>query len=543
MPNLTPAIAAIDAFVADLMAADRTPGLALAITDRDHTLHVATYGLAEIASNTPVTPSTRFEIGSIGKCFAADVLLALAAEGKADLDAPASTYLSWLQIRGEFPPITLHHLLTHTAGISAGVDGSPDAVVEALTLADLGAGNPPGERFHYSNGGYKMLGLIIEAITGNTAADNNADRILAPLGMTSSSATITNADRPLLAVGYTGLYDDRPTHPNHPLVPATWLETDTADGAIAATAGDMAIYARMLLNRGAHPGGRIYPEDVFQSRISAGMVDENGFAYGYGIIVREIAGHTVIGHTGGMVGYAAGLTADLGAGIAAVALVNGPGSPYMLSRHVVAVVRAAQEGSPLPDPPDTWRGGPTAVSGTFYRDADDTTEPLTFALEGDVIVLRHKSESIPLHPYDDDAFLSDHPDWDRFVLAFERDDDGNMIALTHGGNWFGIAGLTAPPLPSYPREWDAFTGHYRSHNPWVSNFRIVVRRGELRLIFPEGPDGFDDDQPLVPIPGTDRFRAGVDPGGPERISFGTIIDGQARQAWLSGAPYARDFTP
>ena len=118
------------------MAADRTPGLALSITDRDRTLHVATYGLAEIASGTPVTESTRFEIGSIGKCFAADVLLALAAEGQVDLDAPVSTYLPWFQLRGDFAPITLHHLLTHTAGISSGVDGSPDAVVEALTLAE-----------------------------------------------------------------------------------------------------------------------------------------------------------------------------------------------------------------------------------------------------------------------------------------------------------------------------------------------------------------------------------------------------------------------
>ncbi len=543
MTDLAPAIAALDAFVAELMAANRTPGLALAITDRDHTLHIGTYGLAEIASNTPVTEATRFEIGSIGKCFAADILLALAAEGKVDLHTPVSTYLPWFQIRSDFPPITLHHLLTHTAGISSGVDGSPDAVVEALTLAELGAGTPPGERFHYSNGGYKVLGLVIEAVTGQTAAENNSARILAPLGMTSSSAAIINADRPLLAVGYSGQYDDRPMHPNHPLVPATWLETDTADGAIAATAGDMATYARMLLNRGAYPGGRLYPEELFHSRISAGATNENGFAYGYGIIVREIDGRTIIGHTGGMVGYAAGLTADLDAGIAAVAFVNGPGSPYLLSRHTVALVRAAQAGSPFPAPPDIAYGNPTEISGTFYRAGDQSTESLTFAAQGAALVLHHKGESIPLHPYDDDAFLSDHPDWDRFVFGFERDDDGNLDALFHGGDWFSIAGLDPTPIPTYPPEWDTFTGHYRSHNPWISNFRVVLRRGILRLIFPEGPDGFEDDQPLYPIPGSDLFRAGADPGSPERISFGTIIGDKARQAWLSGAPYVRDFTP
>lgn len=543
MTNRSPAIATFERAVAPPMAAARTPGLAIAVTDRERTLYVGTFGLAEIAGNTPVTEATRFEIGSIGKSFAADVLLALAAEGRVDLHAPVSTYLPWLQIRGGFAPITLHHLLTHTAGISAGVDGSPDAVVEALTLAELGAATPPGERFHYSNGGYKILGLVIEAITGQSSAENNAARILAPLGMTSSSATITNADRPSLAVGYTGLYDDRPMHPNHPLVPATWLETDTADGAIIATAGDLAIYARMLLNRGAYPGGRIYPEESFQTKISAGAANERGDAYGYGIAIRQIDGRALVGHSGGMVGYLAGMVADLDAGVAAVVFVNGPGTPNLLARYAVAVFRAARDGFAPPDPPKIADGDPTPISGTFYRDGDESSAPLTFAPDGEGVVLHHNGRSIPLHPYGEDAFISDHPDWDRFVVGFERDDNGNLVAMSHGGDWFAIAGTAPPPAPSSPPEWDAFTGHYRSHNPWVPNFRVVRRRGELRLMFPAAPDGFDDDQPLIPIPGTDLFRAGADPGSPERVSFGTIVNGKARAAWLSGAPYVRDFTP
>ena len=239
-------------------------------------------------------------------------------------------------------------------------------------------------------------------------------------------------------------------HPNHPLVPATWLETDTADGAIAATAGDMAIYARMLLNRGAYPGGRIYPETLFERKISAGKMNEDGYSYGYGIIAREIDGHAYVGHPGGMVGYAAGMVASLDAGIAAVAFVNGPGSPYLLARYAVALVRAAKEGSPLPSPPDTSSGDLATISGTFYRDGDETSEPLIFAPEGDVIVLHHRGESIPLHLYDDEAFLSDHPDWDRFILRFERDSNDKLIVMTHGGDWFAVAGSVPPPIASLP---------------------------------------------------------------------------------------------
>ena len=68
--------------------------------------------------------------------------------------------------------------------------------------------------------------------------------------MTASEPAITNALRPRLAVGYASLYDDRPAHPSHPLVPATWLETESGDGSLASTPEDMAVYLRMLLNRG-----------------------------------------------------------------------------------------------------------------------------------------------------------------------------------------------------------------------------------------------------------------------------------------------------
>ena len=129
-----------------------------------------------------------------------------------------------------------------------------------------------------------------------------------------------------------------------------------------------------------------------------------------------------------MVGYAAGMVASLDAGIAAVAFVNGPGSPYLLARHAVALVRAGQQGTALPDPPELEYGNPMANSGTFYRDGDETSKALTFAPARGILVLHHRGEAIPLHPYDDDAFISDHPDWDRFVLGFERDSEENLVA-------------------------------------------------------------------------------------------------------------------
>ncbi len=546
MLDLQLVIAELDRVVAAQMAVDRTPGLSLAITDRERTLHVGVHGLADIATGEQVTPDTRFEIGSIGKSLAADVVLALAAEGRIDLHAPVTAYLPWFEIRSEFAPITVHHLLNHSAGISSGLDGTADAVTEALALAGVGAGTPPGDRVHYSNAGYKLVGLVIAAVTGRSSSEAIAERIVGPLGMTTASSTITHADRLGMSTGYVGLYDDKPFHPSHPLVPATWLETDTADGAVAATATDMAAYTRLLLNRGAFPGGRVYPESSFERKITSGTADEDGDLYGYGINHLQIDGHSVVGHPGGMVGFSAGLVADLNAGLGVAAFVNGPGSPNRIAFHALALVRAAQEGRPLPPAPDLAPDDPAPFADAYRHDggsAGSDVAELVFASSDGILRLRHDGVDLPLHPYGDDAFVSDHPEFDRFAFQFERDASDAVVAVSHGGFWFGVAGAVVDPVPPYPPEWDAYPGHYRSFSPWCSNFRVVLRRGELRLIFPEGPDGFEDDQPLVSVDAPGQFRAGSDPGCPERIAFSTVIDGRAQVATLSGSVYGRFFTP
>jgi hypothetical protein len=83
----------------------------------------------------------------------------------------------------------------------------------------------------------------------------------------------------------------------------------------------------------------------------------------------------------------------------------------------------------------------------------------------------------------------------------------------------------------------AYPGHYRSHNSWYSNFRVVLRKGELLLIEPNG-----DEELLKPLE-NGHFRIGADPGSPERIRFDTLIEGRADRAIFSGCPYYRTFTP
>lgn len=526
----------LDRFVGRSMAAERTPGMTVALTDRERTLRVAGYGVTDLGTGTPIGDGTRFEIGSIGKSFTAIALLRLADEGRVELQAPVTRYLPWFAVGGETAPITLHHLLSHTAGIVAGMDGTPDARSEVWALRETTVGGPPGERFHYSNVGYKALGLVLERVTGEAYPAAIRRLILEPLGMDDSEAAITHETRPRLAVGYSPLYDDRPYQASHPLVPATWLETETGDGSIVATAGDMAAYLRLLLNRGVGPRGRLLSETGFAA-LTRPATAGWGDGYGYGLTVREAEGRTEIGHPGGMVGYFASMRGDLDGGLGVVVLCNGPGAPVGVGRHALALLRAMRAGEPLPE---GGEGEAPEAAGYEGRYVATSGGGMPFAVSaGDGgLVLARDGERVPLaHRWDDD-FLADRPGLDRFPLRFERDGE-RVVGAVHGADAYAREGVPAGAAAEAPAAWAGYAGAYRAHNPWIPTFRVVLRGGELRLLFPAGePDGFAEDQALVPI-GEDRFRVGEDEAGPERIRFDVAVEGVMLRASLSGAAYWR----
>ncbi|MDP9368881.1 MAG: serine hydrolase [Chloroflexota bacterium] len=386
------------------------------------------------------------------------------------------------------------------------------------------------------------------ASPGRGTADAIRSRILTPLGMAASEPAITSAIRPRLAVGYTSLYDDRPAHRSHPLVPATWLETESGDGSIASTPEDMAVYLRMLLDRGQGAQERLLSEAGFAAMTQPVIAMANGTGspfYGYGLTTRmDDDGHTCIGHPGGMVGYSAAILADLDDGLGVVVLVNGPGRPSAISRHALTLLRAALHGETHPAPvqvPDPTRTEDAAAyAGTYRGDAGT----FSVAAEDDRLVLDRDGDRIVLEPYfDEDAFVVPHPAYDRFLLRFGRQPaSGDVVELFHGPGWYVNDRYEGPTSFDLPPEWDAFEGHYGAYNPWATNLRVVRRKGQLWLIFPAAPDGFEDEQPLVPL-GDGSFRAGAEDTSPERVRFDTVVEGKALRAVLSDGVYERLWSP
>ncbi|HET7093437.1 MAG TPA: serine hydrolase domain-containing protein, partial [Thermomicrobiales bacterium] len=260
---LADAASRIDQHVGAVMARHGSPGVALAITDRDNVLFRREYGYANFDAKTPVSPATQFEFGSIGKAFTTVCLLQLVEEGKIDLHAPVTTYLPWFAVQSEHAPITCHDLLTHTSGLIAGSDFALDAAYEVYALREIGVSGPPGAAFLYSNVGYKALGLVLEAVTGKPYRTIVRERIFDPLGMTDAADAITSAGRPMLATGYWPWFDDRPPLPAAGVAEAPWFESTTADGSLAASASELTAFLRMLLDGGVGPNGRLIGESSF----------------------------------------------------------------------------------------------------------------------------------------------------------------------------------------------------------------------------------------------------------------------------------------
>ncbi|HLE61492.1 MAG TPA: serine hydrolase domain-containing protein [Pyrinomonadaceae bacterium] len=532
-PGLRAAFDELDAYVLRHLAEIGAPGMTLAIADRNGPVRTAHYGFADLKANINVGPETLFEVGSISKSFVAISAAQLAEEGKLDLQKPVVEYLPWLKVEGGFPPFSAHHLLSHTSGLSA------VPLLMRVAVTPLRAGFAPGSRFLYSNIGYVVLGFLLEAIDKKPLAEIIHNRVLSPLGMKATNPIITNATRERLAIGYAPSYDDRPFPRRGKLSEAPWIEVPEAAGSIAASASDMANYLQMLLNRGATREGRILSEksfDLFTTPVVKAPFRGEEASYAYGLWISKINEHTLLRHTGGMVAFSSAMYADLTEGLGAFASVNarlwGGYRPVAVTRYALDLLSAVRRNSELPPspkplPPPDRIPNASDYTGTF---SSPEGKKLVLVAEGERLLLEHRGNRIVLEPAAKDRFIVKHPDFEMFLLGFEREKE-QVVAAFHGANWWANENYAGPKTFTYPKEWDSYVGHYRADSPWYGSARVVIRKGRLVI---------DGDQPLTEISSGEFQPEGDDV---ERIRFDTIVTGRAFHANYSGIDFYRTATP
>jgi D-alanyl-D-alanine carboxypeptidase len=301
----------LQAMIARWAKAAGVPGLSAAVVYPDGRLWVGTVGVADAATDEPVTPDTAFALASITKTFTAAVVLQLVDEGVLSLDDRAADLLP----EGGFhPAMTLRDLLDHTSGLNdyfreTGIEPALNADLHRVwtpeeILAEFGMTHrvPPGTFWRYSNTGYLYLGLIAERATGTPWDRLVRDRLLDPLDLDHAFVQGSESPRGPLAEGHRGTPGaHRVLGGDDPLSPFTSVVTAAGPaGAIAGTAEDAARWAAALY------GGQV----LSRATLTAAIADVDRTAvhfprvpYGLGVQVIPIGKQVTWGHSGTFTGF------------------------------------------------------------------------------------------------------------------------------------------------------------------------------------------------------------------------------------------------
>jgi D-alanyl-D-alanine carboxypeptidase len=316
--------ARLDAVAARALAREgaAVAGFSVAVAWRGDVVLARGYGLADTGKKQPVTPDSIFRIGSVTKQFTAAAIMKLAAAGKVGLDDEITRYLPDYPVRGK--ALTIRQLLTHTSGVKSYTElpwfhqHMHERIPRAELVAKFAA-EPldfdPGARWHYSNSGYYLLGLVIEKASGQSYADYLEASVFRPAGLAHTSYCPDAQDYPRAAVGYSPkagkLELPAPLSMDHPF----------AAGALCSTATDLVTWARALA------GHRIVDEAAWkQMTTPVVLADGTKFAYGFGLFFADLSGHPSIGHNGGINGFASALIVYPADDLYIAVLVNSEGS-------------------------------------------------------------------------------------------------------------------------------------------------------------------------------------------------------------------------
>ena len=288
----------------DRLTATEAPGAILLVRKGNRTLRL-TSGYGNIDKKTPMRATDRFRVASVTKTFVATVLLQLAGEGRLGLGDTIERWLPGPVPNGEH--ITVRELLNHTSGL---FDVANDqGFIARLLWKRTGAWTPrklirlatthqplfaPGATWSYSNTGYILLGLIVEAASGNPIGTELERRIFGPLHLRATSFARSPHITGTYAHGYLPLDGSRPRDASVFSQSSSW-----AAGAIVSTADDLATFYRALLR------GRLLRPRLLRAMETTVPVaaDPHGGGSGLGLFETGLTCGRVWGHEGTAFGY------------------------------------------------------------------------------------------------------------------------------------------------------------------------------------------------------------------------------------------------
>ncbi|MHA1308556.1 MAG: serine hydrolase domain-containing protein [Candidatus Heimdallarchaeota archaeon] len=335
------------------------PGIAVGVYVKDEIIFKKEYGYADLETKTKLTDQHMFRIASHSKLFTATAIMKLYHEEKLSIDDKVSKHLPWFTSEKDenLQHVRIHHLLTHSSGVSRdgetahwynynfpGKEEIMKQVKEGITFFGT------SEVLKYSNFGFTLLGLIIEAVSGKTYQEYIQEEIFDPLEMTNSVVDVNESNIERHATGYHIKYPGKDRE-KFEQVPANVMHAATG---LSSTVEDMIKYykARML-------GNDILFPDYIKREMQRSQFKYKDEERGLGFGVAKMPTKEMYGHGGGYPGFItrSGLFKDEKIIIVVLTnAVNGPASQLLIG--IKAILEKyekekskfeAKDGEKLPD--------------------------------------------------------------------------------------------------------------------------------------------------------------------------------------------------
>ena len=425
LPGLLPGTQRALELVARRVQRDtRQPSLVAAVVrEGDLAWHVAV-GEHTGGSGLP-GPDLAYRIGSLTKTMTAVLVLQARDDGLLGLDDPLGGVLG---AGAPFSGARLHDLLSHAAGLPAEPAGEwwerrdgADFDELAARVADQQLVLPPGQRHHYSNLAYGLLGRVVEQVRGGSWTDLLRERVLDPLGMTATTYSPlepgVRSARGYSVHPFTGRLLDEPSTDTGAMAPA---------GQMWSTLRDLSRWATFLLDG---DDDVLSSASLTQMRTAArGDTDGLSTVYGLGLSLHARPTGDRYGHGGSMPGFLAGLRVDPHQRAAAIALANGTlGGAAELPNQLLDVL--VEHEPPLPSPwrPEPEVPGADELAGEWYWGAVPTVIAVS---QGMLVVNVGKGgRSSRLAPTRTDVWMGLDAYFAGETLSVVRDSDGKVRSL------------------------------------------------------------------------------------------------------------------
>lgn len=353
--TLRHALTFVESWLQERYDQEEVPGFVAAIAHQGQLVLNRAYGYADLERSVPMQPSHVFRIASHSKTFTSTAVMMLAEEGKLRIDDPVADYVPWLQDHRDsrWKHVTLRQLLSHGAGvIRDGLDtsywylGRPfpekDRFIREMQDSALILDN--NTQMKYTNYGYTLLGLVIEAVTGESYNEFVLGHIIRPLGLTHTfpeyRPSLGEPDPAQLVTGYTGREQKR-------RLPIEHISTEFMSPAtgFCSTAADLCTYFTAQMTGSEQLLSDESKKEMQRAQWpmrTPGRPDDTH--YGLGYILKQYGERRTFGHSGGFPGCITNSQADPEDKLVVVVLTNcadGPASS--LTAGIYAILNWFQE--------------------------------------------------------------------------------------------------------------------------------------------------------------------------------------------------------